>query len=149
VTLTEVTPDGDEVYVQSGWLRASHRALDEEASTALRPVALHTEDVAEPLPEGEFVQASVEIFPFAHAFRAGSRLRLSIDSPGGNRARWAFDSVEAAGESNLVATSSDFPSAVTLAVVPGVQVPAERPPCGALRAQPCRTYEPVDNVPGG
>ena len=33
VTLTELRPDGTEVLVQSGWLRASHRALDEDAST--------------------------------------------------------------------------------------------------------------------
>jgi predicted acyl esterase len=149
VTLTEITPDGDEVYVQTGWLRASHRALDDEQSTEVRPVHLHTEDAAEDLPEGEWVEASVEVFPFAHLFRAGSRLRLTIDSPGGNRARWAFDTVDAAGEHNLVATSADHPSALTLGVVPGVDVPRARPTCGALRGQPCRPYEPIENVPGG
>jgi len=149
VTLTEVTPDGDEVYVQTGWLRASHRALDEEQSTPLRPVALHTEEAAEDLPEGEFVQASVEVFPFAHLFRAGSRLRLYVDSPGGNRARWAFDTVDVAGGNNLIATSTDFPSSVTIGVVPDVEVPRALPACGTLRAQPCRPYQPVDNVPGG
>ena len=38
VTLTEVRPDGKETYVQSGWLRASKRALDEERSTELQPL---------------------------------------------------------------------------------------------------------------
>ena len=33
VTLSEVRPDGNETYVQNGWLRASHRALDTKAST--------------------------------------------------------------------------------------------------------------------
>src|SRR6201999_2286672 len=28
ITLTEVRPDGQEVYVSRGWLRASHRKLD-------------------------------------------------------------------------------------------------------------------------
>ena len=149
VTLTEVTPEGDEVYVQSGWLRASHRALDEEQSTATHAVHLHTEEAAEPLPDGEFVEVSVDIFPFAHVFREGSRLRLYVDTPGGTRTRWAFDTIDAAGQSNLIATSADFPSALTLAVVDGVEVPRERPACGALRAQPCRPYEPVENVPGG
>ena len=110
---------------------------------------LHTEAAAEPLPDGEFVEVSVDIFPFAHLFRAGSRLRLSIDSPGGNRARWAFDTVDAASESNLIADSADYPSSLTLAVVDGVQVPRALPACGTLRAQPCRPYEPVTNVPGG
>ncbi len=31
VTISEIRPDGQEMYVQSGWLRASHRALDEDA----------------------------------------------------------------------------------------------------------------------
>ncbi len=43
VTITELRPDGQEMLVQSGWLRASHRALDEQASTPLRPRQLHTE----------------------------------------------------------------------------------------------------------
>ncbi len=149
VTLTEVTPEGDEVYVQTGWLRASHRALDEEASSALRPVALHTEEAAEDLPADEFSLVSVEVFPFAHLFRAGSRLRLSIDSPGGNRARWAFDTVDVAGGSNLVAASADHPSSLTIGVVAGVAVPRALPACGTLRAQPCRPYAAVENVPGG
>lgn len=149
VTLTEVTPDGREVYVQSGWMRASHRALDEERSTDLHPVPLHTEAAAEPLPAGEFVSVPVDIFPFAHIFRAGSQLRLYIDTPGATRTRWAFDTLDAAGESNLVASSSDFPSSLTLGVVSDVDVPAERPACHALRAQPCRRYQAVENVPGG
>lgn len=149
VTLTEVTPDGDEVYVQSGWLRASHRALDEEQSTPTHAVHLHTEEAAAPLPEGEYVEVAVDIFPFAHVFREGSRLRLYVDTPGASRTRWAFATVDAVGESNLIATSADLPSALTLAVVDGVEVPAGHPACGALRAQPCRPYRPVDNVPGG
>ena len=36
VNLSEVRPDGQEMYVQSGWLRASHRALDPK-STELWP----------------------------------------------------------------------------------------------------------------
>ena len=37
VTLTELRPDGQERYVQSGWLRASHRKLDPAMTTKLRP----------------------------------------------------------------------------------------------------------------
>ena len=71
------------VYVQSGWLRASQRALDESASTPTRPVHTQTEADAEPLPtDGSVVPVRVEIFPFAHPFRAGSSLRVTIDAPG-------------------------------------------------------------------
>ncbi len=39
VTLSEVRPDGYEIYIQNGWLRAARRVLDEGASTVLRPIA--------------------------------------------------------------------------------------------------------------
>ena len=35
VSLTEVRPDGQEMYVQDGWLRASNRKLDEAVNLAL------------------------------------------------------------------------------------------------------------------
>ncbi|MEM8619244.1 MAG: CocE/NonD family hydrolase [Actinomycetota bacterium] len=137
VTLTEVRPDGSEVYVQSGWLRASHRALDVDASTELQPVHTHLEADAVALPEGEFALARVEIFPFAHVFYAGSQIRLSIDAPGGNRAVWEFATL-ANGEQVTIATGGDTPSSVVLPVLPGVDAPATPPPCTSLRGQPCR-----------
>ena len=52
VTLSEVRPDGNETYVQNGWLRASHRKLDAARSTALDPVPTHLKGDAAPLPRG-------------------------------------------------------------------------------------------------
>jgi predicted acyl esterase len=142
VTLTEVRPDGQEVYVQSGWLRASHRALDETASTEQRPVHTHSEADAEPLPTGSddagFALARVEIFPFAHVFRPGSQVRISIDAPGGNRAVWEFDTI-ADGEIVQIGLGGDFPSSIVLPVIAGIDAPAAYPECGSLRGQPCRT----------
>ncbi len=143
VTLTELRPDGTEVMVQSGWLRASHRALDEDESTPLRPVHTHLEADAAPLPEPgdagdtEFALARVEIFPFAHVFRAGSQVRLMIDAPGGNRAVWVFDTI-ANGEAVQIGMGPTYPSQLVLPVVPGIEPPAEYPPCDSLRGQPCR-----------
>ncbi len=138
VTVSEIRPDGTEVYVQSGWLRASRRSLDEGASTDLRPVHTHLEDDAAPLPDGVAELARVELYPFAHPFRAGSQLRLTVDAPGGNRPVWAFETI-AGGEQVTIAHDADHPSRLVLAVVPGVEVPPEFPPCGSLRGQPCRT----------
>ncbi len=141
VTISEMRPDGSEVYVQSGWLRASMRALDEDASTVLRPVHTYREEDAEPLPDGVFALARVELFPVAHVFRAGSQIRLSVDAPGGNRALWEFDTI-AGGEQVTIAQDAANPSALVLPIVDlaavGVTVPAEYPPCDALRGQPCR-----------
>jgi hypothetical protein len=139
VTISEIRPDGQELYVQSGWLRASQRALDETESTELRPVQTHREDDAAPLPDGEFELVRVEIFPFAHAFRAGSRIRLMVDAPGGNRPVWEFDTI-ADGEQVTIAQDAAFPSSLVLPVIDGIDVPAEYPDCDALRGQPCRDY---------
>lgn len=139
VTITEVRPDGQEMYVQSGWLRASHRALDQQASTELRPVHTHLAADASPLPDGAFELVRVELLPFAHVFRAGSRIRLIVDAPGGNRAEWAFDTI-AGGERVTIGHDPLVSSRLVLPVVPSVDAPDEYPECGALRGQPCRAY---------
>lgn len=146
VTLSEVRPDGEETYVQSGWLRASQRKLDAAASTPLLPVQTHTEGDAAPLPKGEYSLLRVPFYPFAHAFRAGSRIRIVVQPPGGNRPAWAFDALRYDhAVTNVVARSGVYASKVALPVLPGVSVPTPLPACGALRGQPCRKYEPLTN----
>ncbi len=139
-TLTEVRPDGTEVYVQSGWLRTSHRKLDTTRSTPISPVHTDLEKDAAPLPAGRYTQVRLELFPFAQAFRAGSRLRLTIDAPGGARPLWAFDTTIAHGEKVAIAADSKHRSRIVLPVVPGVSVPTKAPACASLRSQPCRQY---------
>lgn len=146
VTLTEVRPDGNEYYVQSGWLRASFRKVEESESSVLRPFHRGLDSDLAPLPPGEFVEARVEIFPFAHIFRAGSRLRLIIDAPGGSRPFWKFDALQPERLTiNQIARSATMPSRVVLPVIPDVVVNAPYPPCPSLRGQPCRVYEPFDD----
>ncbi len=140
VTLTELRPDGQEIYVQNGWLRASHRALS-PTSTALQPVHPDTSASALPLPKGKFVSARVALFPFAHIFRAGSRVRITVEAPGGNRPFWAFGDLPASGTVvNDIAHSIGHRSAVVLPVIPNppAGIPAAYPPCGSLRGEPCR-----------
>jgi predicted acyl esterase len=141
VTLSELRPDGKEVYVQNGWLRASHRALDRANSTVLEPLHPHTSASRAPLPAGEFVEARVALFPFAHIFRPGSRIRISVEAPGGNRPFWAFAALPADGNVvNEIAHSYGRPSKLVLPVIPDLpsSIPAGLPACGSLRGQPCR-----------
>ncbi len=146
VTLSEVRPDGLEAYVQNGWLRASHRRLDPTRSTILAPRPTHFERDARPLPAGEFTKVRVELFSVAHVFRNGSRIRLSIEAPGGDRTRWDFDTpATQGGILDEIARSAAMPSRVVLAVVPGIEVPRTLPPCPGLRGQPCRMYVPAVN----
>ncbi len=140
VTLTELRPDGQEIYVQNGWLRASHRALT-SASTKLQPIHPDTSASATPLPAGQFVSARVALFPFAHIFRAGSRIRITVEAPGGNRPFWAFGDLPANGTViNDIAHSRGHDSSVVLPVIPNppAGIPAAYPPCGSVRGEPCR-----------
>ena len=154
VTLTEVRPDGHEVFIQSGWLRASHRKLDDALSTELVPFHTHQAADAAPLAPGEFTPVRVEMFPFAHVIRAGSQLRLNIEVPGGNQPFWAFEALSGTPV-NEIGHSLGMPSRVVLPRVPDAQapaVPAALPACSlpdvttqavSLRNQPCRPYLPA------
>jgi predicted acyl esterase len=147
VSLTDVRPDGQEGYVQSGWLRASHRYLS-DTSTELLPVHTHLEADAEDLTPGEWTEVRILLMPFAHVFRAGSRIRVSVDTPGGSRAEWKFILADLDDQvRHSVAHSTERPSSVVLPVVSGVDIPTDRPACNALRGQPCRDYVSLENTP--
>jgi predicted acyl esterase len=146
VTLSEIRPDGLETYVQSGWLRASHRRSHPRLRTRLEPWPTHLEVHAEAMPEGRFARVRVGLEASAHVFRAGSRIRVSIEAPGGDRTRWRFETFDTGGlVRNDVSRTHALPSRLVLPVVPGVDVPPELPPCPGLRGQPCRTYVPASN----
>ncbi|HEY8514548.1 MAG TPA: CocE/NonD family hydrolase [Candidatus Binatia bacterium] len=146
VTLSEIRPDGLETYVQSGWLRASHRKLGRTRSTAFDPRHTHLERDARPLPDGKFVKVRIPLYASAHVFRKGSRIRIGIAAPGGDRTRWRFDTPATDGlVRNEIAYGRKNPSRLVLPVVPSVQAPPELPPCPGLRGQPCRVYVPAAN----
>jgi len=147
VTLSEVRPDGLETYVQSGFLRASHRKLDDAKSTPTHPVQTHLQADAAPMPAGEFVPVRVEIYSVAHVFRKGSRVRISVEGPGGDRVAWAFETPDTNFEVlNDVGRGGKHASKLVLSVVPtSKDTPETLPPCPSLRGQPCRFYAPAVN----
>lgn len=141
VTLSEIRPDGQEQLIQSGWLRVSHRALDPELTTPLRPRQLHTAASRQLLEPGQVVPVRVELFPVAHAVRAGSRIRLTVDGPGGNRWRWGFSPIPGSFDTTVWHDPA-HPSALVLPVVEpaGLDLPP-LPACGQVSSQPCRPLE--------
>jgi predicted acyl esterase len=143
-TLSEVRPDGQETYVQTGWLRASHRKLKPDGQNPLNIVPTHLESDAAPLPAGKFTEVTIPIFPVAHAFRAGSRIRLTILAPGGDRAVWELGTLSA-GETNAVLIGGKRPASLTLPVLTGVEAPTALPDPTDLRGQPSRAYAPASN----
>ncbi len=146
VTMTEVRPDGKETYVQNGWLRASHRKIDPALSTPNDPVQGHLEADAEPLEAGKFNLTRVQIFPVAHVFRAGSKIRINLQAPGGDRTIWDFDTIEKGDTTNTIGYGGATPSKLVLPVIPGQDAQGTPlPPPTALRGQPSRTYVPASN----
>jgi predicted acyl esterase len=146
VTLSEVRPDGNETYVQNGWLRASHRKLDPRRSTVLDPFPTHLRQDARRLPRRKFVLVRVPIFPVAHAFRAGSRIRVTIAATGGDRPRWAFATVDHGRAHNTVLLGGTRPSSLVLPVVAGATAKGTPLPAPtALRGEPNRRYAAASN----
>ncbi len=149
VSVSEVRPDGNETFVQSGWLDASERKLSGQ-STLLEPLLTERKADAAPLPHGRFTELVVPLYYEGHAYRAGSRIRIMISAPGGDQPTWAFADLNPAARATVrVARSRTMPSRVILPVVPGVAVPTGLPPCPGLRGEPCRRYVPLRNRAAG
>ncbi len=146
VTLTEVRPDGQEMYVARGWLRASNRALDPARSTPTRPFHRFTEGAAAELAAGEATLMRVEVFPFAHRFRAGSAMRLIVDAPVGTTGDWGayFNPGPARNE---ILHDRAHPSRLVIGVLKDDQERPPARPCGEMANQPCR--ESIAPVPPG
>jgi hypothetical protein len=90
----------------------------------------------------------VEIMPFAHIFREGSRIRIAVDTPGDSCADWTFILQEFTQDPiHSVAHQEAYPSSVVLPVIPGVEVPTGLPDYTALRGQAWRSFEDYVNQP--
>jgi predicted acyl esterase len=145
-TIAEVRPDGKETFVQNGWLRANERKLDARKSTLLEPVlSLRAADVSR-LPRNRFVEATIPLYYEGHAYRAGSRIRVTITAPNGDQPIWSFSETQPKGQGMVsIGYSKRMPSSLILPVAPGVNVPTGLPPCPGLRGEPCRDYQAFVN----
>jgi len=152
ILLSEVTPEGDEVRIQNGVLRVGFREVDEARSDDLTIQILYGPENYVEVPTGEYIPVQVPIFPVAHPLRAGSRLRVQINTPGGDLPLWFFENRDPGGEDvgYRIGRGGSVASSIVLPVLPAgaVEIPAERPICGALRGQPCRPYVELVNQPG-
>ena len=150
VTVTEVRPgEHQEEYVTSGFLRSSNHTLS-PASTVLDAVPTYLAADRRALPSGRFTLVRVPVDPVAHTFRTGTRLRIVISAPGGDRPSWAFDTPATHGHVvDTVALGGAQGSSLVLNEVHGVVPTAAPPACGALRGEPCRAYSPLGNQHAG
>lgn len=86
VKVSDVAPDGTATLITEGFLRASHRAIDEsrslydDAGEMIMPFHPHTLATVDPAPNGEVRDYLVEVWPTAKTFEAGHRIRIDIFS---------------------------------------------------------------------
>jgi uncharacterized protein len=66
----------DDGPIALGWLRASHREVDQAKSTPYQPVHTHARELK--LKPGEIVPVDIEIWPTSILFDKGERLRLTV-----------------------------------------------------------------------
>jgi predicted acyl esterase len=153
-TVSEVRPDGNETFVQDGWIRASERKLAttsenmlDQEPTPEQPIPTYLASDVQPMPAGEFVPVTIPLYFEGHAYRAGSRIRVTISAPNGSQPVWSFGQTQPEGTTANVsiAFGRGMPANLTLPVVPGVTVPTGLPPCPSLRNEPCRLYQALVN----
>ncbi len=146
VTVTEVRPgETEEDYVTSGFLRSSDRTLS-SVSTLLDPVPTYLASDRRNLPRGRFTLVRIPVDPIAHTFRSGTRLRIVISAPGGDRPSWTFDTPATHNSVvDTVALGGVGGSSLVVNEVQGVVPTSTVSACGALRGEPCRAYSRLNN----
>ncbi|MFB7641557.1 CocE/NonD family hydrolase [Peribacillus butanolivorans] len=74
--LYEVDPGGKRTLMTSGYLKASHRELNEEKSTYGEPWHPHNRVV--PVPPGEIIEYAIRLYPFSFLIKPGHRIELEL-----------------------------------------------------------------------
>jgi predicted acyl esterase len=153
-TVSEVRPDGNETFVQNGWMRASERKLAKNSKnmfkqepTLLQPIPTFLTKDVRPMPANGFRPVVIPLYFQGHVYRAGSRVRVTIAAPNGTQPVWSFSQTQPASTAANVAIAfaPNKPSSLILPIAPGVGVATEEPACPSLRNEPCRPYEAFAN----
>jgi predicted acyl esterase len=152
-TVSEIR-NGQETFVQSGWLRGSERKLATTAdnmfkqpSTLLQPIPTMLAGDVQPMPQNGYTPVTIPLYFEGHAYRAGSRIRVTISAPNGTQPIWSFDETQPPGTTSnvYVASSPKMPSRLVLPVVAGSTIGSAQPACPSLRNEPCRPAVPFTN----
>jgi hypothetical protein len=78
VKVSDVQPDGTSLLLSAGFVRASHRTVDERMSTRGAPWLLNTS--AAPVPAGVPLSYRIPLAPVGITLPVGHRLRVAIYS---------------------------------------------------------------------
>ena len=125
---------------QGGWVRGNERKLDRRKSRKFEPVlSLRKRDV-KPLPRKRFVKVTIPLYYQGHAYRAGSRIRVTLSAPNGDQPIWAFGETSPNKRAKIEVARSKHRASDLLLPLVGVPVSTGLPPCPGLRGEPCRDY---------
>ncbi len=78
VSLREVDQQGNERILTQGWLRGTHREIDQQRSKPWAPFYTHKK--SEKLTPGKIYEFDIPIMPTGNLFKAGSKIGLKISS---------------------------------------------------------------------
>jgi uncharacterized protein len=103
-----------------GWLKVSHRKIDESRSTYYTVKHTHRKSDCAPLKANEIVPVEIEIIPNTALIRKGCRLRVDIQPFDGvdHGPRHAYDAGYHEGARNTIYTGPDRPGFIQLPIVP-------------------------------
>lgn len=109
----DMAPDGSVDHLSDGWLKVSHRKLDQALTRDFRP--FHSHDEEQKMVPGEVYEVEVEVWPVSHVFKEGHRIRLDIGSyaPG-----FYSQAPYKTGQKNSIVMSGDHNSYLQLPIIP-------------------------------
>ena len=121
-SLREVFPDGGKHLLTRGWLRGSHRAIDQARSQPWAPY--HPHDHSQPLEPGKIYEFQIGLVPTGQLLKAGTRLELRIsctdDQPNNAQENLGSGHLRRQAPSRVtVFHNEDYPSELLLPVTSG------------------------------
>ncbi|MBN2026804.1 MAG: CocE/NonD family hydrolase [Actinobacteria bacterium] len=116
VRFSDEDEDGTYKVISRGWLKASHREIDEERSLPYRPFHPHQRE--EPLEPGKIYEFLIEILPVCNVFYPGHRIRIEISCIDSQYHDFPYTHFPSPyiGKVNIH-SSPEHPSSITLPVV--------------------------------
>ncbi|MER8930548.1 CocE/NonD family hydrolase [Mesorhizobium sp. M0859] len=146
LTLKDVDPDGNVLFLQSGLQRASFREIDEALTNAEEVVPAFRK--SEKLEPGKIYEIRMSLLgPIAHVVRKGHCLELTIGAPGIIPDRVIGSLPVGVPSVNRIYSSKEYASRINLPILPGAVAQAQTPEFGTLRNQPYRKEARFE--PGG
>ena len=98
------------------------------------------------MPANRFVKVTIPLYYQGHAYRAGSRIRVTITAPNGDQPIWSFGETQPTGTATVsIAHSKQMPSQAHPPGGAGRERPDRAAAVPGPRGEPCRDYQPFVN----